>query len=65
MGLEKIRLAQATLDTVVQTNQRLDKENRVLYRLIKALQQDREAMERLCRDELGLARTDEIIYLQP
>jgi cell division protein FtsB len=65
MGVEKIRLAQATLDTVAQTNQRMDKENRILYHITQALKQDQGAMEQLCRDELGLVRADEIIYLQP
>ncbi len=64
-GVENIRQAEGQLGMVLQTNHALDKENRVLYRSIQNLKQDRQALERLCRNELNLVRADEVIYQLP
>jgi cell division protein FtsB len=43
-------------------NQRLQKENLVLKKQIEQLKNDRHHLEDLARDELGLARENELIY---
>jgi cell division protein FtsB len=65
MGVNDINEAQAQLEQVRQVNWQLDKENRALYRTIQNLRQDPDALEKLCRSELGLVRANEIIYLEP
>lgn len=64
-GVENIRQAEAQLMDVQQANHAMDKENRALYRTIQNLRQDRAAIERLCRNELGLVRNNEVIYKLP
>ena len=64
-GADNIRQAEAQLETVLQTNLELDKENRAMYRVVQQFKQSRAAMERLCRMELGMVRADEIIYQLP
>ena len=64
-GVANIRQASAQFELVQATNDRLDKENRALYRVILSLKQDPSALEKLCRSELGLVRPNEIVYLQP
>lgn len=41
----------------------IDKENLVLKEKIKRLSRDPEYIEKVAREELGLARPDEIIYI--
>ena len=65
MGADNIRQAEAQLDAIYQTNYNIDRENRAMYKLAKNLRQDRAAMERLCRQELGVVRPDEVVYLLP
>jgi cell division protein FtsB len=65
MGVNDINEAEAQLEQVRQANWRMDRENRSLYRTIQNLRQDPDALEKLCRSELGLVRANEIIYLDP
>jgi cell division protein FtsB len=65
MGMNDIKQAQAQWAQIRQNNLRLDKENRALYRTVQNLRQDPQALEKLCRSELGLVRPDEVIYLRP
>ena len=64
-GVDNIRTARAQLEMVRQTNLTLDRENRAMYRTVQNLKQDNVAIERLCRNELGLVRANEIIYILP
>jgi cell division protein FtsB len=65
MGMNEIQQAQTQFEQVRQSNLRLDKENRILYRTAQNLRQDPQALEKLCRSELGLIRPDEVIYVRP
>ena len=61
-GAEKLQAAQAELEQVVQTNQRLDRENRALYRQVMRLRSDPQALEREARREMGMVGQDEVVY---
>ena len=61
-GLNHLR---AELAQVRQTNQRLDAENRALYRQVLRLRQDKAALERAARREMGLVGDDEVVYTTP
>jgi len=45
-----------------ENNQRLQKENLALKKQIEQLKNDRRHLEDLARDELGLAKENELIY---
>jgi cell division protein FtsB len=45
-----------------ESNQRLQKENLSLKKQIEQLKNDRHHLEELARDELGLAKENELIY---
>ncbi len=47
------------------TNQRLDTENRALYRQVQRLRGDKAALEKAARREMGLVGEDEVIYQKP
>ncbi|MCF8032973.1 MAG: septum formation initiator family protein [Desulfarculaceae bacterium] len=61
-NLSKLR---AELEQAQQANQRLDSDNRALYRQVQRLRQDKAALERAARREMGLVGDDEIIYTTP
>lgn len=61
-GAEKLETARAELEQVVQTNQRLDRENRALYRRVMRLRGDPQALEREARREMGMVGRDEVVY---
>lgn len=61
-GLTNFNKVQEELTEVRQTNQRLDAENRALYRKVQRLRSDAVAQELAVRQEMGLARADEIVY---
>lgn len=65
LGNHNIAQAVAQLDKVQKVNLDIDKENRAMYRNIQSLRLGGQALEKLCRAELGLVRGDEIIYLLP
>ena len=44
------------------TNQRLDAENRALYREVRRLRDDKAALEKAARREMGLVGEDEVVY---
>ncbi len=60
-------LAEATeeLDSLRASNQRLERENRSLYRQVLRLRGDPLALERACRRDMGLVRADEVVYQAP
>jgi cell division protein FtsB len=61
-GFSNFNKVQDELAQVRQTNQRLDAGNRALYRKVQRLRSDARAQERAVRQEMGLARADEIVY---
>ena len=52
----------SNLENIRASTQKLKEENEGLKREIRLLQEDEEYVERIAREELGLAREDEIIY---
>ncbi len=61
-GADKLQAARAELNQVVETNQRLDRENRALYRQVIRLRSDPRALEREARREMGMVGQDEVVY---
>lgn len=61
-GFTNFNKVQDELAQVRQTNQRLDAENRALYRKVQRLRSDAKAQERAVRQEMGLVRADELVY---
>lgn len=61
-GTSQLSRAQEELSQVRMTNQRLDRENRSLYRQVQGLRSDNQALERVCRQEMGLVRPSEVVY---
>ncbi len=53
------------LDQARQANERLDRENRALYRQVQRLRQDKTALERAARRDMGLVGDDEVVYTAP
>jgi cell division protein FtsB len=64
-GASNLNHLRAELDQARQANQRLDAENRALYRQVLRLRQDKAALERAARREMGLVGEDEVIYTAP
>jgi len=63
-GLSSLSHMQEELQQVRQTNQRLDKDNRAMYRQVLRLRSDPQALERACRRDMGVVRPDEVVYQQ-
>lgn len=61
-GFTNFNKVQGELAQIRQTNQRLDAENRALYRKVQRLRSDAKAQERAVRQEMGLVRADELVY---
>lgn len=61
-GILKMRKLGSNLENIRASTQELKEENEELKREIRLLQEDEAYVERIAREELGLAREDEIIY---
>ncbi|KMY67067.1 hypothetical protein AAU61_14115 [Desulfocarbo indianensis] len=61
-GFTNFNKVQDELYQVRQTNQRLDAENRALYRKVQRLRGDAKAQELAARKDMGLLRPDEVVY---
>ncbi len=61
-GFTNFNKVQGEITQVRQTNQRLDAENRALYRKVLRLRGDAKAQERAVRRDMGLVRADELVY---
>ncbi len=61
-GVLAMRRSQKEAAQIRQEIQRLDDENRRLQDRVKALKTDPTAIERIARDEMGLARPGELIF---
>ena len=64
-GLLAMRRAQKEAASVQQEIDRINKENRQLQENVKALKTDPAAIERIAREEMGLARPGEYIFKVP
>lgn len=64
-GAANLSNLQQELDHARQTNERLDQENRALYRQVQRLRQDKTALERAARRDMGLVGEDEVVYTAP
>jgi cell division protein FtsB len=61
-GVIAMRRAQKEAAQVKQEIEQINEENRQLQDRVKSLKTDRQAMERIAREELHLARPGEIIF---
>ncbi len=59
---QALRLEQ-DLSSLEQKNEELRQENRDLQRQVNSLRKDRGAIERVARDELGMVRPEDIVFL--
>ncbi|HXX44936.1 MAG TPA: septum formation initiator family protein [Candidatus Acidoferrales bacterium] len=64
-GVLAMRRAQKEAARVQQEIDRVNNENRQLQDHVKALKSDPQAIERIAREEIGLARPGEIIFKIP
>ncbi len=62
-GIGQVRRLEAELQRVDRQNTSLRAENRALQLRIGQLKQDRRAIERVARDELGLVRPSDLVFL--
>ena len=61
-GLPRYRALKKELREVESDNERLRREVEDLQREVGAVRSDRQAVERIARDELGMIRDDEIVF---
>lgn len=64
-GLLAMRRAQKEVEQLQQEIQQLNEENTRLAEQVKALKTDPRIIERIARDELGLAKPGEMIFKLP
>lgn len=64
-GLLAMRRAGSELERLRQEIQKINQENRELAEQIKALKSDPKMIERIAREEMGLARPGELIFKLP
>ncbi len=64
-GLPRYRVLDTELRELTAENERLDREVRALQREVDQLGNDPAAIERVARDELGMIRSDEIVFQFP
>ena len=64
-GYLSMRRSQAEIRTLQQELDKLDKENAQLSGEVKALQTDPSAIEKVAREDMGLARPGEMIFPVP
>lgn len=64
-GVLAMRRSQKEAGQIQQEIKRLDEENRQLQDRVKALKSDPAAIERIAREEMGLARPGELIFKVP
>lgn len=62
-GIGQLSQAQAELDRIQTTNLVLRDKNQALYGQVERLRSDDRALEKTIRQEMGMVRQDEVIYL--
>lgn len=61
-GVSNLVQVRAELEQSKQINLRLDQDNRALYNQVTRLRNESQALERVCRREMGMVRADEVVY---
>jgi cell division protein FtsB len=61
-GILRMRKLGRNLESIRASTQNLKEENEGLKSEIRLLQEDEDYIEKIAREELGLARKDEIVY---
>ncbi len=61
-GLHDLSKMKKERDILVEKNEKIDQENRLLYKKIVRLKDDPDFIEDVAREELGMIGEDEIIY---
>ncbi len=61
-GLNDLTKMKKERDVLVEKNEKIDHENRVLYKKIVRLKDDPKFIENVAREDLGMIGEDEIIY---
>lgn len=61
-GVSRMLRLQRDLEALEQGNLKLADENYRLRQRVKSLKEDREIIERVARDELGLVRPEDIVF---
>ncbi len=64
-GLLAMRRARSEMERLRQEMQKINQENRGLADQVKALKSDPKMIERIAREEMGLARPGELIFKLP
>jgi cell division protein FtsB len=64
-GLPRYRALRTELREMAARNDRLEREVRGLQRDVHALRTDPHAVERIARDELGMAKSGELVFQFP
>jgi cell division protein FtsB len=61
-GMAKIWRLQRDIDGLEGRNRELQEENHRLRQRVRSLREDKQAVERVARDELGLVRPEDIVF---
>lgn len=61
-GWVELTRLRANRDSLIQANEQLTRENMRLYHTIERLQNDLTYIENVARQELGMIRSDELIF---
>lgn len=61
-GIPRVMHLERNLNQINDSNTKLLQENQWLRQAIKSLREDRGAIERVARDELGLVREDDVVF---
>lgn len=61
-GLFEVRRLQHTHQTLLKNNAQVTQENLQMYRSVDRLQNDPHFIENLARQELGMIRSDELVF---
>ena len=61
-GLPRYRALRAELQQTREANARMRREVLELQKRVQRLRTDPEALERIARDELGMLRSDEVVF---
>ena len=64
-GLPRYRALKQELRQIAADNEKLEREVQALTREVQALKTDPAAVERIARDELGMIRSDELLFQFP
>ncbi|MGH9456038.1 MAG: FtsB family cell division protein [Thermoanaerobaculia bacterium] len=64
-GISELRTARARVHTLRQEIEQLERENARLRSEVESLEQSDFAVERIAREDLGMAKEGEVVYMLP